>query len=404
IDKSSLQTVSVWPMPNRFSVPMPGGSAFQGHFFPIGLPGELRGYSLLEMAEREPVWRRRPPEIAKLNATPSIGPGGPEFVVFQIRNHLIVCDPSDGAVLWQRSDLPADSGMYADPAAGISGDESCLTVFEQDRVKYTVYDTFSGRVLRRGELENESRPPRRPFGRKLHCVWQVRGQWEARVWDPLANRWEFVEPLAERNYLAQQVIGSGELMWLTADARLKAYDVQNSRETLNATFQAEDLEGLSALRVVNDGPRTYVNIQRHSPPVQTRDYNNAFRDVPVAGLTIRDDLYAIDRETQRVLWKRTVPFRTLLKLEPAGLPFLVLLSQIRDARENNPLSLLVEVIDADTGDLIARRDKLPLDPSAPIIRHAEYDGVDQKVRVLFQRMTVEIELSPHASPFHAPTE
>jgi hypothetical protein len=403
VDKSSSQTLSAWPMPARFSVPMPNGSAFQGHFFPVGVPGELRGYSLLEMAAQEPAWVQRPAEIARLNATPSIGPGGPGFVVFQVRNHLFVCDPGDGAIHWQRSNLQADSGMYSDPAAGISGDEECLTVFEQDHLKYTLYETFTGRVLRRGELGNESRPPRRPFGRKLRSVWQVRGQWEVRVWDPLENRWEFAEPLAERNYLAEPVIGSSETIWLTADNYLKAYDARNRVETLKVPFHAEEFEGLSAMRVMNDGPRCYVNFQRHSPPAQTRDYNNAFRDVSVANLTVRDDLYAIDRDSQRVLWKRTVPFRTLLKLEPAGLPFLVLLSQIRDARETNQLSLLVEILDAETGELIARREKLPLDPLDPV-RHAEYDGVEQKVRLMFQRMTVEIALSSQASLLTLPAE
>ncbi len=396
VDKSSSQTLSSWPMPTRFSVPMPNGSAFQGHFFPVGMPGELRGYSLLEMAEQEPAWVQRPAEIARLNATPSIGPGGPGFVVFQVRNHLFVCDPADGGILWQRSSLPADSGMYSDPTAGISGDEHSLTVFEQDHLKYTLYETFTGRVLRQGELGSESRQPRRAFGRKLRSVWQVRGQWEVRVWDPLENRWEFAEPLAERNHLAEPVIGTPETFWLTNDSHLKAYDARSGVETMNVAFPAEEYEGLSAMRVMNDGPRCYVNLQRHSPPAQTRDYNNAFRDVPLSNLTIRDDLYAIDRDRQRVLWKRTVPFRTLLKLEPAGLPFLVLLSQIRDARDSNQLSLLVEVLNAETGELIARREKLPLEPLDPI-RHAEYDGVEQKVRLMFQRMTIEITLSAQAS-------
>lgn len=387
VDASVSQIVRQWPLPARHSHPWPGHAAIQGHFFPIGGTGELRGYSLLELAEETPVWTQRPDEVQQRRAVPLIGPAGATFVSFQSQNLLLVCDPWDGSLLWQRRDLEPGGGLYMAPDTGIAGDERCLAVFGPDRLSYITYDTTTGRQLHEGRLETEPRQFRRAFGRKIFSVSQARGRWQARVWDPLINDWSFQEQLNDRNF-ATMAVGSSEVAWLSAEGNLRAYDVPTGKTTLDIPWR--EVDGLNSMRLMTDGPRTYVNLQRNGQIVQTlREYNYAAGDTVVPCLHLRDDLYAIDRATGRILWKRAVPSRTLLKLEPAGLPFLVLASKVRDQHDNNQQSLLVEVLDAETGDLLARHERLPADR----IVSADYDAAERLVRLIGQKTEIEIHFS-----------
>jgi hypothetical protein len=389
VDAGASQIVRQWPLPARHSHPWPGHAAVLGHFLPIGVPGELRGFSLLELSEESPVWTQRPSDVQQRRAVPIVGPSGDSFVACQLQNLLLVCDPWDGSLLWLRRDLEPNSGLYADPGSGILGDEHCIAVFAADRLGYVTYDTATGQQRHQGRLEIEPRQLRRAFGRKVFSVSNTRGRWSARVWDPLIDDWSFEEQLDERNF-ATMAVGSSEVAWLTPEKNLCVYDVPSGESTLNIPWKQEEQEGLNSMRLLTDGPRTYVNLQRNMAIVQNlREYNYAAGDTVPPCMHLRDDLYAIDRKTGRVLWKRAVPSRTLLKLEPAGLPFLVLVSKIRDQHDNNQQWLLVEVLDADTGQLLARQDRLPPDR----IVTADYDALDRMVRLVGQKTSIEIHFS-----------
>jgi hypothetical protein len=219
-------------------------------------------------------------------------------------------------------------------------------------------------------------------------VTQVRNQWHARVWDPWDDKWELTENLGERNSTATTSVGSSEIGWLTADGRLRIHDVATEQSMLDLPLAAEELEGLNSMRFIRDGDRYYLNLQRNMVAAQTTQYNYPAGDTVIPCLHIRDDLYGIDRKTGRIAWKRIVPSRTLLRLEPTGLPFLVLLSRIRDKHDGNLQSLLVEVLDAETGELLGRQEHL----SADRIVEADYDGVEQTLRLIGQKTSVDIRL------------
>ncbi len=386
VDKSTSEVIREWPVPARHSHPWPGHEAIHAHFLPIGVTGELRGYSLLDLTDDRPLWVRKPLELQHRRSVPMIGPAAVSFVSFQSQNVLMVCDPWDGALIWQRDDLEPNSGLH-DPGTGIIGDQECLTVFGSDRLSYKTYETMTGRLLHQGRLEIEPRPVRRAFGRKLFSVSQSRGRWLARIWDPLIDAWTLEEPLNERFY-APTVTGSAEVAWLTNEGQLKVMDVPSGKQSFEIAWGPDELAALNSLRLMTDGDRSYVNFQRNSNVVQTNEYHYPYSETIIPSLHIRDDLYAIDRRSGKVIWRRAVPARTLLKLEPENLPFLVLLSRIRDPHDNNLQTLLVEVLDATTGNLIARRNGLPADR----FLQAEFDAVDRRLRLVGQKSSVEIRL------------
>ncbi len=387
VDKWTSQVIHRWPLPAAFNTPSLNSSAMQGHFLPVTASGEFRGYSLLGMAEESPLWRRRPPELARQIAAPLIGPGGPSFVTFQSQNRLYVCRPDDGSILWERSDLEPKGGLHADPSSGIAGDERCLIVFGADPANYTLFETLTGKRLRQGRLSLSQSQPPRAFGRKILRVARERGQWFARVWDPLEDRIELNQSLGERN-LAIRSVGPTELVWLNFEGQLRGYDVLQSAPTLAVNF-AEELEGMNQLGFLRDGDRYFVNLQRNVHAAAVRgDHNSAVDDTLLRSVYIRDDLYAIDGRTNRILWKRTVPNRSLLRLDPPGLPFLVLLSRVRDRQDQTRQTLLVEVVDADNGQLLARNDNLTFDR----IVQVDYDGLDRTLTLRGVKTKIEIRL------------
>lgn len=389
VDKSTNQIIHRWGLPSPYSHPLSGSPAFQGHFLPFGVPGEFRGYSLLEMAEETPTWIRHSPELDRQSAAPITGPGGPTFLTFQSQNRLFVCDPADGSILWQRTDLEPNGGMYANPGAGIAGDERCLVVFGADQANYSLFDTQTGKKLRSGRWDVEQPNTRRAFGRKILRTSRERNQWIARVWDPLEDRWELEQSLGDKSF-ALQAVGSTEIVWLTGQGDLRGYDLPRSQKTVDARLADGELDGMNSLKIVRDADRYYLNLQRNTPTAQVppQAYHYAADDTIMRSVNLRDDLYGIDGKAGRVLWKRTLPWRTLLRLEPQGLPFLVLLSKIRDKHNGDLKSLLVEVLDAETGELLGRKEHLLEDR----IVHAEYDGPNRTLTLVGLKMQIEVQL------------
>lgn len=389
VDKSTNQIIHHWGLSSPYTHPMSGSPAFQGHFLPFGVPGEFRGYSLLELAEETPAWIQQTPELDRQSAAPITGPGGPSFLTFQSQNRLFVCHPADGSILWQRTDLEPTGGMYANPGAGIAGDERCLVVFGADQASYSLFDTQTGKKLRSGRWDVEQPNTRRAFGRKILRIGRDRGQWIARVWDPLDDRWELEQSLGDRN-TTLQAVSATEIVWLTGQGDVRGYDLPHSQKTVDARLADGELDGMNSLRIVREGDRYYLNLQRNTPVAQVppHAYHYAADDTIMRSVNLRDDLYGIDGKTGRVLWKRTLPWRTLLRLEPQGLPFLVLLSKIRDKHNGDLKSLLVEVLDAETGELLGRKDQLPEDR----IVHAEYDGQKQTLTLIGLKMQIDVQL------------
>jgi hypothetical protein len=308
-------------------------------------------------------------------------------MTFQAQNRLFVCDPLDGSLLWQRNDLEPNGGLYAHVGSGITGDERCLVVFGAGLANYSLYDARTGKLLRTGRLDWEQPQTRHAFGRKILRISRDRGQWIGRVWDPWDERWELEVPLGDRNS-SLQPISSTEVVWLTPRGGLKGYDVPRSRPTLNVQFPEGEMDGLNSLRAIRDKDRYYVNLQRNTPSAQTWDHNRYADNTIARCIHVRDDLYGVDGPSGRVLWKRTIPYRTLLRLDPPGLPFLVLLSRIHDRHDGNRQSLLVEIVDAETGRLLGRKEQLPVDQ----IVHADYDGEERMITLLGVKTKIHVQL------------
>ncbi|MGE5192941.1 MAG: PQQ-binding-like beta-propeller repeat protein, partial [Deltaproteobacteria bacterium] len=358
-------------VPGRFFYPVGTQSGYLqhshvGHFFPLGGSGALHGVSLLE---RKLSWTTVPPELAGAKEIVRVGPAGPGFCSFQYRHHLFVVDPVDGGVLWHRDDLEAAAGLMNEAFLGIIGDEHVLVVFAGNGANYTVYDTASGAELRRGKLDIQTTRLRpRAMGRRLfHCTATTDNR-RLRVWDPVSDRFLWDEPadqIVEASVLEGVPPGTkvfsfvrdtDEVAFVTMSGRIRVVDLVSGQNRLDVAIDPEQLDNLSFLRAFRDRERYYFNLQRSWPPGKSPALPGYLvSDASLPRVDIQGELCAVDANTGRSLWQRTVGNRSLLQMPDLPLPVLVSLCRISKQDQS---SLSVEVLDVRTGETLASREDI----------------------------------------------
>ena len=342
--------------------------SYVGNLIPLGGIGTLHGMSLLE---RRLAWSTAPDALKEIREIVRVGPSGPGFCTFQVRQHLFVLDPFDGKILWHRSDLEANAGLMHDSFLGMIGDQQVLTVFATNGANYTLYDTATGTELRRGKLDVNPRLPRRAVGRRLFHFTAKEHPPKVRVWDPLDNKttWEestdnladasLFEGIPPGTKLLTFVRDLDEAVLLTTTNIVRIVNLIDGKTKLELSLPPEQLENASVLRAFRDRDRYFVNVQRAHPPGRAPAQGTLLRmavsDAVLPVAQIDGDLLAVDSKTQALLWRRTIGKRTLLQVPEISLPVLVSLSRIR---RNDQSQLCIEAFDFQTGELRAERDDL----------------------------------------------
>lgn len=370
VDRDSGVVMGQLPQLDRYYPTglQPGAPAAVNHFFPVGGPGRMLGFSLLGRDQTEAAWET---PFTPLRATQEflrVGPVGPGFCVYQSRQHLIVVDPATGRVAWRR-ELEPHSGLLGESETGLFGDREALFVFGSDQSAFTVYETATGREIRQGRLPVDQHQSRRAFGRKLFHITEVNGVRRLRIWDPLTDRNELDEALPNGTSAFQPTMTvDGELLLVLRSGRVRVIDVHNSLVKLDVTLPASDVLGANTLRAFSDRDRYYLNLQRVLDNSNRTAMSYFLNETLVPKAEVLGELYAFERPTTpqsldgvagtlgKKLWLRTMPQRTILRLDNARLPFLIAMARQQDRTRSDKSALRVEAIDALSGDLLGSCD------------------------------------------------
>ncbi|MDB5386453.1 MAG: hypothetical protein JWM11_2099, partial [Planctomycetaceae bacterium] len=329
-----------------------------GHFLPSAGAANCFGVSLLD---RGVVWQRVTSAAIPTNSAPWIGPTSPRSCVFRSRNRLLALDPTDGKLLWERTDLE-EVPRPLNNLTAIPGDDEAILLVEPDELKsYRVYKRDDGSVLREGRLKNCTFVHDH-FGRNLlydvtENAQQNRG---IRLWDPLTDQtlFEYHNPKPMSSILLSQMSNSmlqpeseGEFAIAEATGRVRVIDGRTGKVNLDVELGEGSIRGAPALRLFSDATRYYLNVQ-YSPAgvgMPTLYAETMFQTHQVMG-----DLYAFDRRTSERLWvRKNLPTQSIVQLADYRLPFLVSLNRTgRPNRVNNSIGLKLEVIDGQTGQTL----------------------------------------------------
>jgi outer membrane protein assembly factor BamB len=390
IDRLSGTVVGNLTVPSPYAGSTLVTTSQVGHFVPLGSRGSMHGVSLLEPDRRQPLWTASPPQIVHDPDQTQVGPTGPTFCIFQSRRHLFAVDPGTGRLLWQRTDLDPQSGLAGDPVRGIFGDDAILIVVGADH-SFTQYRTATGEEMRRGQLDKDARhtQERRTFGR---CLLYFAGEGEdrrIRIWDPLADRLVYDRPAPGR-FLWKENFGEDEVMTIGPDRILQVVDGRTGTIRAEATLESADVQEASQLAVFKDASRYYINVQPSQLAAEPRRYSYCLgTDTVLPRADMRGDVWAIDRESGKLLWKRTFPPRTVLRSPLVRLPVLVMLSLVGDRANGNYHALAVEVVDGASGETIGIADNQLPDR----ILHLTAQGEARRVKLWGRRSTITLDFA-----------
>jgi len=370
VDRDSGVVTGLLPQLDRYYPTglQAGAPAGVNHFFPVGGPGRMLGFSLLGRGQTEAAWETAFVPLRVTQEFLRVGPVGPGFCVYQSRQHLIVVDPATGRVTWRR-ELEPHSGLLGESETGLFGDREALFVFGSDQSVFTVYETATGREIRQGRLPVDQHQSRRAFGRRLFHIIEVNGVRRMRIWDPLTDRNELDEALPQgTSAFSPQVTRDGELLLVLRSGRVRVIDVHNSLVKLDVTLPESDVRGANMLRAFSDSDRYYLNLQRVLDNSNRMSMSYFLNETLVPNAEVLGELYAFERPAipqpldgvtgmlGRKLWMRTMPQRTILRLDIARLPFLIALARQQDRTRSDKSALRVEAIDALSGDLLGSSD------------------------------------------------
>lgn len=381
VDKDS--GVVVGKLDNMERVFYPGSQPMNAaitttHFMPLGGPARMRGASLLERDAGDGSWERIFLPLKVTDEFPRVGPYGPSFCAFQSQQYLIVVNPANGKTLWHRSNLEPQVGLFAENQWGLFGDHEVLVMFNQDFASYTVYETATGRELRRGKLriDLQTQAGRRAFGRKLFYFTEPskdrtepnQGR-RMRLWDPLTDSNDIDEPYTGRPLFSMS--DDGELVIVSPNGRVRVIDVHEKQVMLDVMLPAEYVFGVTPQpKVFADHERYYVNLQRSVLEANRTPASFYLSDSLLPKTDIQGELYAFARpaapqplETAKGplgkrLWTRFMPQRTFLRFDQTRLPFLVALSRQQDRQNNNKASIRCDAYDAQSGDSLGSNEHI----------------------------------------------
>lgn len=384
LDQKSRTRLGALQIPLAHQLAVPSKQTSQGHSIPLGVPSGLLGISTLQLGDSQPAWTQFPADLAGRRSAVIPGPSGADFATFSWRNRLYVIDPLDGALLWERQFPTASTENPLSVVLDVIGDREVLAVRGVDRSVFDVFETRTGarrETVRTGFVPGQWQGA---FGRHVIGFAESEGVRRLEIRD-LKSGAVTVSELVGDVTRQPMILPHGDLMVLGGGGELKVYDIAGGKCRFVSQLDRADLLPISFIRVITDKSRIYVNLQRIAQTVTTSHFNQPL-NVPLPGMNARDDLYAFDRQTGELQWKRAIPSRTVLQFPETQCPLLVTMSLVKH-QVNNAQSLTVEVFDASTGLTIGFRDNLKIDQFLT----ADYDG--QAGRIVLEGLNSSLELS-----------
>ena len=391
INKHAGHNIGKIEVSDRISYPYHSKNTRVGHFIPLGSRRKIHGVSLLQLQDKisSPLWTATFDDLNSSQSLFYVGPSGPRVCIFQWDNRLFGLDPATGKVLWERKNIPSKSGFLSDSSKGLIGDQKAVVAFNINRINYDVYSSITGELIRKGELDLNSRS-RHVFGRKLFYQTTSATEKRVRLWDPLTNSFLLDEPILNPGFSTK--ISATELAILLPSNRLRVLNVETGETIVETTIPDEYLKTLNKFIGFSDRNRYYFNFSYTAPRRQSPLNDFFVSDSFLNIVHVDNDLISIDKGSGKMLWSRNLPKRTWVDTSQYQLPFLIFMSKIRTESKTRSYSLLFEILDAKTGNTIGFKDNIIKDTIlqmhiAPRFKKIILQGMNSAIEIDFSDQT-----------------
>jgi outer membrane protein assembly factor BamB len=283
----------------------------------------------------------------------SLGPATPRGVVYQDDDGLKCVDPSSGATLWVRTDIPPGCELFGDRemvfAADVGGSDVYVVrlsdgqlLDKRDRPKANWLLTVGRNVARTGSDPNH---PNRMMLSVID-VWEQKPLYETEL--PSGSRLAVVEPNA--------------IAVFDPTGQFRCIDVQSGRSVIDEKLEAaSDVQSIFTMRA---GDELYLFI---NGPVQSNNFKSLGQPLPFDFPLINGPVYAFNMKTGKQLWPgpALVRNRGIILSQPADVPFLVFAEKQSTGEGGSGVGgrLRVLCLDKRTGEAAYRNDRIPDNPT-----------------------------------------
>ena len=388
INKHVGQNIGKIEVSDRISYPYHSQNTRVGHFIPLGSSRKIHGVSLLQLQDQisKPLWTAEFDDLNNSQSLFYVGPSGPRVCIFQWDNRLFGLDPATGKILWERKNIPSKSGFLSDSSKGLIGDQKAVVAFNINRTNYDVYSSITGELIRKGELDLNSRS-RHVFGRKLFYQTTSTTEKRVRLWDPLTDSFLLDEPVLNSGFSTK--ISSTELAILLPSNRLRVLNVETGETIVETTIPDENLKNLNKFIGFSDSNRYYFNFSYTKPRSHSPRNDFFVSDSFLNVVHVDNDVISIDKKSGKMLWSRNLPKRSWINTSQYQLPFLIFMSKIRTESKTRSYSLLFEVLDAKTGNTIGMKDNIIKDT----ILQLHFDPRFKKIILRAMNSAIELDFN-----------
>jgi hypothetical protein len=269
-------------------------------------------------------------------------------------------------------------------------DDLVLVIFDADHVTYRLLDPRSGELLRTGKLEPAVEPRRRgwAFGRRLLFLSQETPA-QLKLWDPLEEGSVLVMPFAGR-CLVDTGLGSG-LATILNGGRLLILDTQHGEVIWETTLSPAEAAAARQIRSCRERDRFLIHVEQD---IASSTSSQATHDISgVPNLPLSGSLFVIDRTTGSH-WNRSMPRCNLLLFPIDRVPALITLGRTREGAADQGPAFVLEVIDGNSGDTLARTEELLR--TNKVLVHTRYDEDRNVVELLGDESRIDVRFLQEA--------
>lgn len=388
-------------IPNRNTSTASSEDAVVGHFFPLGSPGQVRGISLIDVADAKPIWTRSflEPGMSDLLF---VGPCNSEYVTFRNRDTLLSVDSRTGHVLWRRNALAPRTGFSNGKMPKLFGDHKVLVRLGDEENQLGVYRSFSGQSVeipgnisrtgmfdavgrfavqvRYADSNSESGIQRRKPSVVVLDMESAEEVWASPYWNN-----KCFEVVRDR------------LVVITPEQQLKVLNLKNREEEFSIELTTEECTGVTNLEFFSDATNHYVNIGRindQNAGIRAARYSQPISNAFLPTVRVEGLLLAIDRQSGKRRWSRMIPACAILETPYERLPFLVSISKLTRQSIPNIQRMQVEALSLEDGSRLAVTDDfVPLDQYTALV-HTFYDSQSGRLELHGPMYYAEIRFNP----------
>ncbi|WP_437226734.1 PQQ-binding-like beta-propeller repeat protein [Planctomicrobium sp. SH661] len=272
----------------------------------------------------------------------NVGPLTDSVLCYGSENNLIAINPVNGAELWRRRDMPI--------GAEILGDENYVVLKPSDGSPIQILRATDGGFVKS--------IPALPEG-TLNCLTRDYGDWgiglpvvdtaegdmfRFRMFDPVRETafWTHTAPAGTRWTIVQ----GKKVAFFSPDRKLSIRDGMTGSELFSAQVPVQQPVGqISVLEFPDEW--ILLTSAREMKPLNTPDYLPTMRSREVLMADVEGPVVALDRQTGKVLWSKTLPSQEILTQGPSNWPLLVF-NRVWGASESL-------VLNRATGDVIRQK-------------------------------------------------